>query len=259
MKRLAESQIVWWHNGQDFAEIQLPAPDAEVVPGVFWGRADELFTPSFWKYQSQIMGHRRQYLDHELGRCLAEEVAACLLGGYGIPAELGLAAFERLRDAKLLEGRPSAAELEAELRKDFKVANRRRKYRFAKQKSVYLAGALCSIASDKPPEEPHQLRLYLTSLKGVGPKTASWVVRNHCASDQVAILDVHIMRAGIRIGLFSQDADPSKQYYQLEERFLSFCDAIEEPASRMDAIMWDFMRRIGSRSRPRPLDSQLAA
>ncbi|WP_198137890.1 hypothetical protein [Verminephrobacter eiseniae] len=35
---------------------------------------------------------------YKLGRTLAQEVAACLLGGHGIPAPVGLAAYKRLHE-----------------------------------------------------------------------------------------------------------------------------------------------------------------
>jgi endonuclease III len=40
------------------------------------------------------------------------------------------------------------------------------------------------------------------SLPGIGPKTASWIARNWLDADDVAILDIHIMRVGQVIGLF---------------------------------------------------------
>lgn len=85
-------------------------------------------------------------------------------------------------------------------------------------------------------------------LRGIGPKTASWIVRNHLGADDVAILDVHITRACVAAGVFPEDADPRRDYFGLETRFLAFCAAIDEPARRLDAIMWDCMRRISRRS-----------
>ena len=99
------------------------------------------------------------------------------------------------------------------------------------------------------PSEALELRNFLTTLNGIGPKTASWVVRNHLDADEVAILDVHIIRAGVHIGLYDQTVDPARHYYSMERQFLDFCLAIEERASLVDAIMWDYMRRLGGMSR----------
>ena len=54
---------------------------------------------------------------YRLGRTLAEEFAACLLGGHGIPAPVGIAAYERLRERGILCGAgASEQQLEALLR-----------------------------------------------------------------------------------------------------------------------------------------------
>ena len=65
-----------------------------------------------------------------LGRNLAEEVTARLLGGFGMKAEIGLAAFTRLRDRGLLEGTPSVWELECALAEPFSIRGLSQRYRF---------------------------------------------------------------------------------------------------------------------------------
>src|SRR3954463_6907536 len=75
----------------------LPEATDQVLPGVVWGAFDELLTPAFWlgqAWQHEALG---TFSDLRLGRSLVEELAACLLGGFGMPAELGLAAYRRLR------------------------------------------------------------------------------------------------------------------------------------------------------------------
>ena len=245
MRKTGNTQLAWGHNGEDYLAVQLPCPYTEVMPGVKWGYVDEVFTPAFWKYQSQLKRAFHEDNDHKLGRSLMEEVSVCLLGGYGMPAELGLAAFYRLRDQGMLFGTASAAQIEQVLSMPFSISNKPRKYRFVRQKSRYLSAALNTLRDASLPSDERALRNYLTTLCGVGPKTASWVVRNHLGSDVVAILDIHIIRAGIAIGIFDPTANPSRHYFDLEQRFLDFCSALKEPASVLDAIMWDCMRRIG--------------
>ena len=160
-----------------------------------------------------------------------------------MPAELGLAAFVRLRDEGLLSGRAKTHELERALTRPFRVANTMRKYRFARQKAKYLYGAINAVRAMSPTRNGKRLRSQLISITGIGPKTASWIVRNHLGSDDIAILDVHITRAGVAAGVFPETADPTRSYFKLERRFLEFCTAIDEPPSRLDAIMWDYMRR----------------
>lgn len=161
-----------------------------------------------------------------------------------MPAELGWAAFVRLRDEGLLCGGARAYEIERSLTRPFEVAGRLRRYRFARQKARYLHGAINETRAMSPSHEARELRSQLVRITGIGPKTASWIVRNYLGADDIAILDVHIVRAGVTAGVFPETADPARSYFELEQRFLEFCAAIDEPSSRLDAIMWDYMRRI---------------
>ncbi len=244
MAHLETQQTAWGNIGRELISVDMPCQYTELMPGICWGHTTELFTPAFWKYHSLMQRAQNRYLNHRLGRSLTEEVAVCVLGGYGMPAELGLAAFERLRDLQLIDGTASAYALEEQLAIPFTVSGRKRRYRFPKQKARYLSSALKEIRAEQHPKTSVALRDFLTTLNGVGPKTASWVVRNYLAANDVAILDIHIIRAGVEIGLFDPNADPNRHYFALERRFLDFCLAIGEPASIVDAIMWDYMRRI---------------
>lgn len=92
-------------NGQA-AALWLPPASTQVVVGVVWGRAEHLFSPAFWYLQAVQYASRNRQVDVQLGSDLREEVAACLLGGYGMPAALGLAAFARLKNEGLLRPPP---------------------------------------------------------------------------------------------------------------------------------------------------------
>jgi N-glycosylase/DNA lyase len=70
-------------------------------------------------------------------------------------------------------------------------------------------------------ESPRLLRDRLLDLPGIGPKTASWIVRNHLDSDDVAIIDVHLHRACVMMNVFEAKSDPAKEYFSLEALF--FC------------------------------------
>jgi hypothetical protein len=80
----------------------LPPADSEVVSGLLWGDATEFFTPAFWAIQAWQIPTSDSPGSQRLGSTFAEEVGACLLGGHGLPAEIGIAAFERLRKRGLL-------------------------------------------------------------------------------------------------------------------------------------------------------------
>lgn len=87
-----------------------------------------------------------------------------------------------------------------------------------------------------------ELRDWLLTINGIGPKTASWIARNHLNSENVAIIDIHILRAGRLMGIFPDDLDVNKDYFKLERIFIKFCGVLNVQPSKMDALMWCFMK-----------------
>lgn len=229
-------------NGE-LHRLDLPDPAETVLPGVQWGAFDELFTPAYWRgqaWQHELIG---TYASFRLGRNLVEEVAACLLGGFGMRAEIGLAAFARLRERGLLSRIPSLSGLESALTEPFSICGASRRYRFPRQKARYLSACLKQLETFCEPLDDVEFRDRLAELPGIGPKTASWIVRNYRGSNRVAIIDVHILRAGRHIGLFPPDWGPQRHYRALEEIFLRFADALGVAAGMLDGLIWDYMRR----------------
>ncbi|MBX3532675.1 MAG: hypothetical protein KF849_18920 [Rhizobiaceae bacterium] len=242
-------QRFWVNIDGLIEELCVPADAEELMPGVRWGAPDHLFTPAFWKYQCEVQRRRQRYTWHRIGDNLLEEIAACLLGGFGIPAEMGMMAFARLKHHAMLLGTAPEAELRDLLSSPFRVGGRERRYRFATQKAAYLSRSLAIAKEvDVTLPAPH-LRDVLASLPGIGLKTASWIVRNHLDSDEVAIIDVHLHRACVMMGVFEPRSQPGRDYLKLEGRFLNFSRAMETRASVLDAIIWDYMRRIGPTAR----------
>jgi thermostable 8-oxoguanine DNA glycosylase len=221
------------------AHIELPEAGAELLPGIKWGSVDAFPTPAYWAYQ--VFAHRvlGRTINYRLGATLKEEVGACLLGGHGLPASVGLAAYHRLRELGAFAGKPPAeATLHAWLKQPLLVNGRPILYRFAKQKSHYLAQALVKLEEKAPQEHGRQLRNWLIDIPGIGYKTASWVARNWLNSDDVAILDIHIQRAGRLVGLFPDELTVQRNYLELEELFLEFSRRLGVRASELDAVIW---------------------
>lgn len=232
-------------NGAEH-ELQLPSADTELLRGIAWGNPCALFTPAYW-YTQYLM---RSSADtepqkHRIGQTFAEEITACILGGYGIPAEIGLAAFYRLRGEGLISDLCTDRQLlERRLREPVDLKGRSATYRFWRQKAAYLAAAYSELKTQEfPPNDALALRNKLMTLSGVGPKTASWIVRNWLGSDQVAILDIHIVRAGLLVNLFSADDHVNRDYIAMESKFLAFSRALVVPTSDLDALIWGMMRR----------------
>lgn len=232
-------------SGRTFHTLEMPSPEQTVQGRLVWGRHDEICTPAYWAAQAWMweMEEPRHY---QLGDSLEEEMLACLLGGYGIPAEVGLAAFERLRPLLYEAHAPLKDEsrVSALLLEPLNVHGRSVHYRFANQKARCIAAALNKLDCIERRASDRDLRRQLLELNGIGPKTASWIVRNLRQSDEVAILDVHILRAGSMLGIFQTAHTVERHYYDLEAAFLQFSAAIGVRPSILDSVIWMSMRRL---------------
>lgn len=219
--------------------VELPAQDAEVLPGVHWGRVEAFPTPAYWAYQVIARRIVSQTIRYKLGATLREEVGACLLGGHGIPASIGLAAFEHLKQKGAFVGDPPDEQsLRQWLSEPMIAGDRQVRYRFASQKARYLAVALRKVTSESAPSIGRALRDWMTSVPGIGYKTASWIARNWLDADDVAILDIHILRAGVLAGFLDPELTVERHYLQLETQFLDFSRAIGVKPSELDAVIW---------------------
>ncbi len=220
--------------------MELPGPDEEVMPGVLWGSVDAFPTPAYFAFQvvtRRLLGRPPSY---NLGRTLLEEVGACLLGGHGISGAVGIAAYEHLRGkgAFAEDDPPSQEQLERWLREPLQVGQRRVHYRFAAQKARYLSQALPMMRNAPETSVGRELRDWLLCLPGVGLKTASWIVRNWLHADDVAILDIHIMRVGQLAGAFPRRLTVERHYHELERLFLQFSAALDVRPAELDAVIW---------------------
>lgn len=237
-------QVFYFLKGDEIVERHIAPPDACVVPGVRWGRPDVLFTAAYWMTQYWMHADNLPRQNHRIGNTFEEEVTACLLGGHGIPAEVGLAAFKRLRDRGLIaEPVEDTTVLSAILREPLVFEGRPIVYRFWSQKARYVSSVLKALRQEPPPlDSSRALRDHLMLLPGIGPKTASWIVRNWLGSNDVAILDVHLIRAGQLMGLFTSSDRVEQHYFRMERLFLDLATAIGVPASDLDSLIWHHMR-----------------
>jgi thermostable 8-oxoguanine DNA glycosylase len=244
-------QYVSYDSGSGVRVLKLPDSGDEVLPGLKWGSVSDYFTPAFWK--AFAWKSEGRYLPRSFGGSLREELAACMLCGYGIQSEVGVAAFHRLKKLNLLEGAQSAECLQDALAEPLALNGRLVRYRFFRAKAAALAIALREFdALDLALcDTAIQVRELLMTLPGVGPKTASYAVRNHFGSDEVAVLDIHITRASKMLSIFPQTADPQRHYFKLERLFLDFARALGVRASVLDNLMWDGMRTLEPSTRSR--------
>jgi N-glycosylase/DNA lyase len=215
------------------------------MPGVRWGRPDEIFTPAFWAALGAKAGEKDGF--SHCGGVFRREVYFCLLGGFGIKAELNRAAFNQLSKSGVLRiGRyPKAQEIEAVLREPLLVNGRQVRYRFPHQRAHRIATAARYLGSaEAPVHDARELRNWLLHIPGIGMKTASWIVRNYLDSDSVAILDIHIVRICQMMNVFEKHIRFPRDYERLEQVFLDFANGIGVRPSLLDAIMWREVRGL---------------
>ena len=204
---------------------------------------NEPFTPAYWKLECMVNNPNHNTERCRLGNSLEEEVVACMLGGHGIKGELGVSAFKHLKTSGVLSAACSAATLEELLREPLNVGRKVLKYRFPRQKAKYVANALRVLPSlDLSGTSGASLRNALTNIDGIGLKTASWIARNWTSANDVAILDIHVHRAGVLVGIFSSDDDIQKNYVSMESKYLALSNALSVPAGVLDHQIWRDMR-----------------
>lgn len=242
-------QEAWAGHGADARLVRLPARDAEVVPGVAWGSPEYFNTPAYWAVRCQWEGENPDYVAGNDD--LIREVAFCLLGGFGIRYEVNQAAFARLEARGFFE--LLAADIDERiirgwLSEPLLVNGKRTRYRFPNQRAQRLARMLAFFQlNDLSGLSAGALRAALMTIEGVGPKTASWIVRNCLGSDEVAIIDVHLIRACTTMRVFPEEFRLPRDYEALEARFLTFSKALNVRPSVLDAVIWSEIRKTQSR------------
>lgn len=187
---------------------------------------------------------------------LNRELIFCLLGGFAVPFELARSAsnlvltlnpFSRDWTESRLKSR-----LIAELSKPQFQPQRRdgalRMYRFPKRKAQLILGArrwrhekdnllidLQELGSEG------KRRQLLCDCPGVGPKTASWLLRNLGLAFGLAVLDVHVMRALQMAGRITSERLP-RDYDLVEAQFLLWCDELGASPAAFDLFVWEWQR-----------------
>jgi N-glycosylase/DNA lyase len=192
-------------------------------------------------------------LDEQQAR---RELLLCLLGGHAVTYELALSATERCQALCIfdptwdLEG--LRVRLEDELnRAQFeppRIDGSLRRYRYPRRKATLIAAAVCWLRSHgrltdslAAIDDERQRRDFLCQCPGMGPKTASWLLRNLGYGKNVAVLDVHVLRAMATAGLIETVSLP-RDYEAVEERYLAWCEEIEAPPAAFDLFLWQFQR-----------------
>ena len=81
---------------------------------------------------------------------------------------------------------------------------------------------------------------FVSNVKGIGFKEASHFLRNIGFGKDLAILDVHILRNMVRLGLIDEAPKslPKKKYMHLEDKLRAFSKEIKIPMDELDLLFW---------------------
>jgi len=242
------SQMIKYWNDDIECSLNLPDANQEVIKGVAWGEPWALFTPAYWlsQFKMERLDNMSQSY-YTSNKNIYEEVVFCMLGGFGISAEQATATYQACRDAGLIQKFETSEQLWVEqLKKPVEVEGSIRHYRFPNQKSKYIAAAMSFLKEkDLAALSGKEIRDELLEVRGIGYKTAGWIARNYTDTDEIAILDIHIIRACTLCGVFTLEHKVEKDYIEMEKLFLDFCDSLGVRPAIMDCLIWDHMRYLG--------------
>ena len=91
---------------------------------------------------------------------------------------------------------------------------------------------------------PRQVRGRLTKFPGIGLKTASWICRNWLNNDDVAVLDIHILRSLAELGCPALSVKSPFHYLEAENQFLALSRSLGTPTQSLDLVMWSITRQL---------------
>lgn len=217
-------------------------------PFVDWRPIWEAYSTSY-----NVMVQQMAPADEE---AVHRELLFCLLGGHAISYELALSATERCFELDVFGSHWVAEDLESRLADELsqpqflprKLDGGYRRYRFPVRKATLVtAASQWLLAGDPLPDALTNLdcererRTLLCACPGIGPKTASWLLRNLGFAQNLAVLDVHVLRAMSSAGLVDH-VNLSRDYEMVEDTFLAWCHDLEAAPAAFDLFLWEFQR-----------------
>lgn len=78
------------------------------------------------------------------------------------------------------------------------------------------------------------------NIKGIGYKEASHFLRNIGFGDEIAILDRHILKNIMRLGVIDEipKTITPKKYLEIEKKIEKYCREVEIPMDHFDLLLW---------------------
>jgi N-glycosylase/DNA lyase len=184
------------------------------------------------------------------------EFLFCLLGGFGVSFELASSATDVIGKLTPFDPEWHEDRLRTRLAKELSKPQfhpeccdgRLRRYRFAERKADVIVQARRwllrrdNLLHDlRGLESERDRRQLLAGCPGIGPKTASWLLRNLGLAFELAILDVHVMHALKAAGRITSEKLP-RDYERVEAQFLKWCHELHAPPAAFDLFVWEWQR-----------------
>ena len=185
------------------------------------------------------------------------ELVTCILSSR-VPFNTAVAFASQLDRVRLLEPKawysasgPVDDRIQRTLSAPIAIGGKSVRYRFPHLRAHQLTRARLGLRREgglkailEAETDSSRLRATLVRvIHGMGPKQASMFLRNIGRSENLAILDSHVMRYGQFIGLFTSAQTPAKTHYErLEEVFRQYSRRIGYSVSCVDSAIWLTMK-----------------
>lgn len=191
------------------------------------------------------------------------ELVACILGSQ-VPYEVALAAAEKIRDVGFLENPIEQYCFPAYEKAVYDIlrqplhtpgwAPTGRRYRFAKIRANHITRTIWTVYSNggslqgrlRACKTAREARRSIVDVGvGIGPKQASLFLRNIGFTEELAILDTHLLRFMSLLGLIDQTirtVSSMQNYEALEKRLRNYAKRIGYSLGCVDQAIWVVMR-----------------
>jgi N-glycosylase/DNA lyase len=187
---------------------------------------------------------------------LRKELVFCVLGGHGVTFELASSATKVVTALRPFDPAWTIGRLRGTIRRELSKPQfepRRRdgslrRYRYPTRKAHLIADAVAWVNAEGGLRRglaahgtESARRAWLCECPGVGMKTASWLLRNSGWAKNLAILDVHVMRAMAEADIIQGAVLPG-DYEAVEMAYLSWADRLGACPAALDLFLWDVER-----------------
>ena len=167
------------------------------------------------------------------------ELAFCLLTPQSKARSCDLAVCSLLEKDLLFKG--TEKQIARELKTRTRFHNNKARYVLEAREMFTYKGKMSIKESILDLGDPHDIRDWLEmNVNGLGLKEASHFLRNIGMGSELAILDRHILKNLVYLGVIPEVPKTlsKKKYFEIEERMIKFSRNINIPLAHLDLLLW---------------------